>query len=156
MALNSKPSILKKNPLEGGFFVHASGKSLTSMRPVNATIVVVVVLAVVFLRSHMTTLYILGMPQTPTLLTRHDTIRLGTSLHVFDPLLTTLKTSRLAGRQAAGSGTLLNTSFLTSLALVDARRSGLCPGGDRQQGAENSNTFEIFHDWLLQKIGRFP
>jgi hypothetical protein len=113
-------------------------------------------LPVVLLGGDVTTLHILGMLKMPTLLTRHDTIRLGARLHVFDPLLTTLKTSRLAGRQAAGSGTLLNTSFLTSLALVDARRSGLCPGGDRQQGAENSNTLEIFHDWLLQKIGRFP
>jgi hypothetical protein len=123
---------------------------LTMTWAVDAAVMVVIMLAVVFLRVNPAALHFLCLMQAGALTARHDAVRFGAVFHVIDMLLTTVEAIGFALGQAARGDALIDTLLLVGLALIDARRVGLGKSERRQDEGKSGDSLDDFHDFLLR------
>jgi hypothetical protein len=116
---------------------------------IDHAVMVVIVLAIMLLSGNMTALHVLGMLQAGPLAPRHHAIGLGPGFHVFDMLLATFQSIRLALGQTARRDALIDALLLIRLTLIDARRIGLSESQYRQKRDKDYDCFGLLHDFLL-------
>lgn len=121
---------------------------LAVIATIDTTIVVVVVLPVMLLGVDAMALDILGIMQVGALLSRHDTVGLGTSFHVGDVLLAAPQAVCLIPGQATRGDALIDSALLVHLALIDPWRICLGKSQAGQDGGKGYKGVTGFHDFL--------
>jgi hypothetical protein len=124
-------------------------KRSTAAQTINPAVVVVVVLAVVFLRGDAAALDFLRLTQAGALAARHNAIGLGTVFHIIDMLLAAFDAVGFAFSQLTGSDTLIDALLLIGLTLIDTRRVGLGKNQGGQDKGKDGDGLDDFHDFLL-------
>ena len=112
---------------------------------IDAAIVVVIVLTIMFLAVNTGALPVLCLMHTGALAAGHDAIRLGAVFHVVDTVLPAVESIGFTLGQAAGGDALIDTALLIGLTLIDKRRVGLGKGDCRQNKGKDSEGIDDFH-----------